>query len=245
VAEAGLCSGLRWRAISMAGREVSRAVFTVPLARLVGLGDFGIVAQPIVHVGIVALLLDQGFSSALISCKHAEKEPDQVDGHNNGSRYGSRYYADGNDQGWGEWVRAVDGFPDTVSASSWVAEPDRVATKAASALVDRLRRDYEYVIIAAPPVLSTLTASAASGYADAVLLLIFVGTTIRPDVLGAAESLKATGAPLIGAVLVGKDDDGVGAAQRSLAQAVNSQHSEQSAGRIVPMTTGTFECQES
>ena len=45
-------------------------------------------------------------------------------------------------------------------------------------------------------------------YADAALLLIFVGTTKRRDVLGDAERLKATGAPLIGAVLVGEDDDG-------------------------------------
>jgi Polysaccharide biosynthesis protein len=125
VAEAGLCSGLRWSAISMVGREVSRAVFIVAPARLVGPGDFGIVAHAMVYVGIVALLLDQGFSGVLISRKHTEKEPDQVDGGDNGSRF----CAVGNDKGWGKLVRAVDGFPDTVSASAWTAEPDRVATK--------------------------------------------------------------------------------------------------------------------
>jgi hypothetical protein len=63
--------------------------------------------------------------------------------------------------------------------------------------------------------------------------------------LGAAQSLKATGAPLIGAVLVGKDEDGGGSAESSRAQAMDSQRSEQSAGKIMAMTRGTFECQES
>ncbi|GAA4471126.1 lipopolysaccharide biosynthesis protein [Rhodococcus olei] len=48
------------------GREVSRTVFTIILARLVGPEAFGIVALGAVYIGIVALLLDQGFSSALI-----------------------------------------------------------------------------------------------------------------------------------------------------------------------------------
>jgi Mrp family chromosome partitioning ATPase len=104
-----------------------------------------------------------------------------------------------------------------------------VATKAASGLVERLRGDYEYVVIAAPPVLSTLTASAVSEYADAVLLLISTGGTKRRDVVRAAESLRATGAPLIGVLLVGKDDDGAGSAEGSRAQALNSRRSEQSA----------------
>jgi PST family polysaccharide transporter len=57
---------MRWSAISMVGREASRLVFTVVLARIVGPEAFGIVAQAIVYVGVVGLLLDQGFSSALI-----------------------------------------------------------------------------------------------------------------------------------------------------------------------------------
>jgi hypothetical protein len=64
-------------------------------------------------------------------------------------------------------------------------------------------------IIAPPPVLSTRTASAASENADPAPLLIFVRTTKRRDVLGAAESVKATGATLTGAVLVGKDEAAV------------------------------------
>jgi capsular polysaccharide biosynthesis protein len=144
------------------------------------------------------------------SASATEGNPDKLDSDDDGSRY----HPQGKGKGSGGPVRAVDGFPDTLSASVWAAQPDRVATKAASSLVERLRGDYEYVIIAAPPVLSTLTASAVSEYVDAVVLLISAGRTKRRDVVSTAESLRATGAPLIGVVLVGKDDGG-GSALRS------------------------------
>jgi PST family polysaccharide transporter len=69
-----LSSGLRWSGVSVLGRETTRIVFTILLARLVGPEAFGIVAQAIVYIGIVGLLLDQGFSSALI--QRREVEPD-------------------------------------------------------------------------------------------------------------------------------------------------------------------------
>ncbi len=72
--ETGLSSGLRWSGISVVGREAARIVFTILLARLVGPEAFGIVAQAIVYIGIVGLLLDQGFSSALI--QRPRVEPD-------------------------------------------------------------------------------------------------------------------------------------------------------------------------
>ncbi len=62
----GLASGMRWSGVSVVGREACRVVFTVALARMVGPEGFGIVAQAVVYIGIVGLLLDQGFSSALI-----------------------------------------------------------------------------------------------------------------------------------------------------------------------------------
>jgi O-antigen/teichoic acid export membrane protein len=74
MAEVGLSSGVRWTGVSVIGREVSRAVFTIALARLVGPDDFGLVAQAMVYMGIVSLLLDQGFSSALIQRKQVEPE---------------------------------------------------------------------------------------------------------------------------------------------------------------------------
>ncbi|MCX5041709.1 lipopolysaccharide biosynthesis protein [Aldersonia sp. NBC_00410] len=72
MAEQGLSSGMRWSSISVVGREVARTVFTILLARIVGPDDFGIVAQAMVFVGIVSILLDQGFSSALVQREKLE-----------------------------------------------------------------------------------------------------------------------------------------------------------------------------
>lgn len=72
--EGGLSSGMRWSGLSVVGREVSRTIFTIMLARLVGPESFGIVAQAVVYIGIVGLLLDQGFSSALIQRPKVESD---------------------------------------------------------------------------------------------------------------------------------------------------------------------------
>jgi capsular polysaccharide biosynthesis protein len=177
--------------------------------------------------GSRSIVLNADFANSSVrSASATENEPDPVHGDDNNYRYN----ADANDKGWGEPMRAAEAFPDTLSASAWVGDPDQVATKAASSLVERLRDDYEYVIIAAPPMHSAPTASAASEYADAVLLLIRPRKTKRRDVARAAENLRATGAPLIGVVLVGKgDDDGGGSAERSRGQAPDSQRSQKSA----------------
>jgi Mrp family chromosome partitioning ATPase len=103
-------------------------------------------------------------------------------------------------------AQGIDGFPDTLFAKGWAAEPDTVATKATSDLVGRLRSDYKHVIIATPPVLLSPTASVVSEYADAVLLLVSARTTKRRNVRRAAASLLATGAPLTGVVLVAKGE---------------------------------------
>jgi capsular polysaccharide biosynthesis protein len=149
----------------------------------------------------------------------------------------SRYYSDGNNERPGMPVRATDGFPDSLSVSAWAAEPERVATKRTLHLVRRLRGDYEYVLIAPPPVISALTASAVSEHADAVLLLISLGRTKRRDVVRAAESLKATEAPLIGTVLVGKDGRD-GSVDRIRGNAMSSQRSKQS-GDATSITNNT------
>jgi O-antigen/teichoic acid export membrane protein len=68
----GLSSGMRWSTLSVIAREGSRSLFTIIIARLVGPENFGIVAQAMVYIGIVGLLVDQGFSSALIQRKRVE-----------------------------------------------------------------------------------------------------------------------------------------------------------------------------
>lgn len=74
MAGGGLSWGIRWSGISMVGRELSRTVFAILLARLIGPEAFGIVAQALVYVGVVGLLLDQGFSSALIQRDRVEPD---------------------------------------------------------------------------------------------------------------------------------------------------------------------------
>ena len=73
MSESGLSSGMRWSGISVVGREAARITFTIMLARLVGPEAFGIVAQAAVYIAIVGLLLDQGFSSALIQRPRVER----------------------------------------------------------------------------------------------------------------------------------------------------------------------------
>jgi capsular polysaccharide biosynthesis protein len=99
-------------------------------------------------------------------------------------------------------VHTAEGIPDTLSMNMWAAQPDEVATEATSTLFTRLRDDYDAVILAAPPILTTLTASVASEYADAVLLLAVPGATKCRDLSLASERLRSAGAPLVGLVLV-------------------------------------------
>jgi len=72
MADTGLSSGMRWSGVSVIGRELSRSVFTIVLARLIGPHDFGILAQAMVYIGILSVLSDQGFSGALIARKQIE-----------------------------------------------------------------------------------------------------------------------------------------------------------------------------
>ena len=93
-------------------------------------------------------------------------------------------------------------LPEILSTSVWAAHRDQPATEAAFELVRRLRREYEYVIVATPAMASAFTASAVSDNVDDVILLVSVGRTKRRDLTRAAESLRATGATLTGVVVV-------------------------------------------
>lgn len=69
---ASVSAGMRWSMVSMLGRDVSRLIFTIFLARLVGPDQFGIAAQASVCIGIISIFLDQGFSLALIQRRNIE-----------------------------------------------------------------------------------------------------------------------------------------------------------------------------
>lgn len=102
--------------------------------------------------------------------------------------------------------RGDHGLPDTACVGAWTHDPNGLATTATAELFDKLRSQYARVIIAAPPALSTTTASVVGEYADGVLLLVALGTTRRRDLCSAAEELRSVGSPLAAAVLVGNED---------------------------------------
>jgi O-antigen/teichoic acid export membrane protein len=69
-----LPSAARWGGVATFGREGFRIVCTVLIARLLGTEEFGIAAQAMAYMGIVSILVDQGFGAALVQRKHLEPE---------------------------------------------------------------------------------------------------------------------------------------------------------------------------
>ncbi len=68
-------------------------------------------------------------------------------------------------------------------------------------LMDRLREEYELIILDVPPVLSSTDAIVASSLADGVLLVVQAGHTRVADVRHACEALDVAHANLLGIVL--------------------------------------------
>jgi capsular polysaccharide biosynthesis protein len=167
-------AGSVWMLTSAAG-EVDATVIAANLARAMELA------------GSRSILLDAGVQAGSAPNDGDSDESDDAE----------------NDRtDWPEPEIGQPGFPDKVSLSASTADPDLLALNVATNLVDALRTDYDHVIIAAPPIISTVAISVLSESADAVLLVISLGATRRRNASRAAEALNATGAPLIGAVLV-------------------------------------------
>src|SRR5664279_422739 len=68
-------------------------------------------------------------------------------------------------------------------------------------LMDRLREEYDVVIMDTPPILSVTDAVVASSLADGVILVVQAGRTRSGDVQHAQEVLEAAHANLLGVVL--------------------------------------------
>jgi hypothetical protein len=124
-------------------------------------------------------------------------------------------------------VRAVNDFPDPVTASAWAAEPDQVATKAC------------------PPSLSNCAVEGVHNHCRRA-------GTLDAHRIGCERVHRRSPGPHLRedhetARCLGRrrkpQSDGC-AADRG-AQAVDSQRSEQSAGHVTALTRGTFECQKS
>lgn len=130
--------------------------------------------------------------------------------------------ADGD--GWLQPQQGPDGFADQLRVRAWADDPDLIATSAAAQLINRLRNDYQQVVIAAAPVLSTMATSVLSDYADAVLLVVSLGTTSTRDLHRAAEILRATGAELTGLVLVCEGNQEIEVMEQKDGHALGSGH---------------------
>jgi capsular polysaccharide biosynthesis protein len=100
--------------------------------------------------------------------------------------------------------------PDDSSVSASATDRNKPPTTVSLELIDHLRSEYEHIIIAGPPLVSTTAASTLIEVADEVLLALSIGETTRRDLSRAAEQLRATGAQPTGAVLIAKDEDRLG-----------------------------------
>jgi capsular exopolysaccharide synthesis family protein len=69
--------------------------------------------------------------------------------------------------------------------------------------LDRVREDYDTVIIDAPPLLAVADPAIIGALVDAVLLVVRVATTKRDDAARAVEILKGLGTPVLGGLING------------------------------------------
>ncbi len=82
-----------------------------------------------------------------------------------------------------------------------------LAGKRMDDLLARLRRDYDYVVIDTPPVISTSDAGVLAPRVDGTLLVVRMGETPRQVARQAAELLAKARANVLGTVLTGLDSD--------------------------------------
>lgn len=78
---------------------------------------------------------------------------------------------------------------------------DVLASKRFGNLVERLRKEYAYVIIDTPPLTAFVDAAVISQVTDATLLVVREGYVKRKDVLAAYDQLEKADANVIGAVM--------------------------------------------
>lgn len=100
-------------------------------------------------------------------------------------------------------VHGGDGRPDVLSAGAWARDPDLVANPESTALIEQLKRDYQQVVIATQPAVSSPVASALSDHSDAVVLVVEPGQSRRADVRRVADDIRAVGGHLAGVLAAG------------------------------------------
>src|SRR5476651_1743646 len=75
-------------------------------------------------------------------------------------------------------------------------------------LLDRLKSDYDYVVLDTPPVLAVSDPSAVAPRADGVILVFRMTSKVRPAAERAREQLTQIGANVIGVVVNGSGRSG-------------------------------------
>jgi capsular exopolysaccharide synthesis family protein len=89
-----------------------------------------------------------------------------------------------------------------IAAGPTPANPgELLATGEMRSLIDKLRGDYDYVLVDAPPVLSVADASGVAVYMDGVLLVVRHGSTQTGELREAAAVLERVRAKTLGVVL--------------------------------------------
>ncbi|MBA3348415.1 MAG: AAA family ATPase [Actinobacteria bacterium] len=81
-----------------------------------------------------------------------------------------------------------------------------VGTQAVARLLDELRRDHDFVLVDAPPLLAVVDAMTLSTRVDAVFAVVRLGLVNRPMLEDLGRGLEASPAKKLGFVLTGTDD---------------------------------------
>jgi capsular exopolysaccharide synthesis family protein len=93
------------------------------------------------------------------------------------------------------------------SGRSLPANPaEFVGSQAVARLLAELRRDHDFVLVDAPPLLSVVDAMTLSTRVDAVFAVVRLGVANRPMLEDVARSLDRSPATKLGFVLTGSDD---------------------------------------
>jgi Mrp family chromosome partitioning ATPase len=79
--------------------------------------------------------------------------------------------------------------------------PSLLTSERMKALSAELRREFDFVIVDAPPLTRCADAIALGQLSDGVVLVLEANSTRRETALAAAESLRSSGIKIIGAVL--------------------------------------------
>lgn len=89
-----------------------------------------------------------------------------------------------------------------------IGSPGEILSSEAMAFVLREAREWaDVVLLDAPPILAAADASILGAYADGVVMVVSAGRTSRAKAAEAKEQLAAAGARVLGAVLIGGDDE--------------------------------------